>query len=842
MFGKPFLCIPVLVLGALPLTLAAQGPSNSVKITDQSGTAQGNRPFTISRVFAQGDIPHFAQAVVNGVAVTTQCDVKTRWPDGSVQHAMISFLATVGPNASITVGFTDQPAGNNTGAMTRSAMLAANWGGQIAVTDSGGTTLTANARQVVSDWSGTGGDPRVTYWLQGPICTQVVLEDRSPTLTYDIGWDSYKPLHPIFVVTFYPGTSAGAKVEMILENMWTTKLEDQTYSLALQTGNPLNPTPVYTKSSFTHIARSRWRKVFWSGQQPGTVSIDYNLAYMTYTQVFPNWDLSKTSGSGGDINAFNNSDKGDINGHALFTQTMGTTGGRADIGVFPAWYVRYLYSMNPNGLPMLTGMADVSAYVPTHQRESASGKYFDSAHTVNAFGYPISLDARPTFTWTNSCGACSAADKITPVGQTSTNGWTWDMAHEPGFVFVPYVLTGDWYYLEELYFNAANVLAANDSGFGPYGRGGSWGYMSYAVQTRGQAWGLRDVAQAAFMAPDGSPQKNYFTQKLNFNIEIEEGQQSVTNGAFPPPDPTCAGYTPGPAANKWCYGQITLLTNSASIGNRLHNPLHFPNYGNAYSNCSDASLVPQSDPNSCNNSMSPWQYSYKFNVWGHIQELGFSVGPLNQTQFKFLLHMVSDPAYNPYLVGAYVVPVIKNATNDYYQTWADLLNGYNANLGWSQAGCSGSSSTVFNLRTYQGWYLDCPGTGSGDSNVVAPGYPHIAKGAASYLAGLNINDGSLLGVNAWNWMVANVGYQSGVGANPQYAILPRNLSTTMAASQCDLNSDGVVDVQDVQLSINKALGLLPCGSGDLVGTGACTVVDVQRVVNAALGQSCRLGP
>ena len=61
-------------------------------------------------------------------------------------------------------------------------------------------------------------------------------------------------------------------------------------------------------------------------------------------------------------------------------------------------------------------------------------------------------------------------------------------------------------------------------------------------------------------------------------------------------------------------------------------------------------------------------------------------------------------------------------------------------------------------------------------------------------------------------------------------------------SPCDLNSDGVVDSQDVQLAVSAALGERVCGSGDLDGDGRCDVVDVQRVINAALGGACRMGP
>jgi hypothetical protein len=58
---------------------------------------------------------------------------------------------------------------------------------------------------------------------------------------------------------------------------------------------------------------------------------------------------------------------------------------------------------------------------------------------------------------------------------------------------------------------------------------------------------------------------------------------------------------------------------------------------------------------------------------------------------------------------------------------------------------------------------------------------------------------------------------------------------------CDLNSDGVVDVVDVRIAENQALGVEPCGSADLNQDGVCTVEDVQRVVDAVLGKGCRIG-
>jgi hypothetical protein len=57
---------------------------------------------------------------------------------------------------------------------------------------------------------------------------------------------------------------------------------------------------------------------------------------------------------------------------------------------------------------------------------------------------------------------------------------------------------------------------------------------------------------------------------------------------------------------------------------------------------------------------------------------------------------------------------------------------------------------------------------------------------------------------------------------------------------CDLNSDGAVNVLDVQSAINQVLGIAPCTTADLQQSGQCTVIDVQRVINASLGSVCVL--
>ena len=54
---------------------------------------------------------------------------------------------------------------------------------------------------------------------------------------------------------------------------------------------------------------------------------------------------------------------------------------------------------------------------------------------------------------------------------------------------------------------------------------------------------------------------------------------------------------------------------------------------------------------------------------------------------------------------------------------------------------------------------------------------------------------------------------------------------------CDLNGDGAVNILDVQLAANMALGLVPC-TADIAGAGVCDTLVIQRVVNAVISGSC----
>ena len=177
--------------------------------------------------------------LINGSPVTTQADVKNRYPDGSVEFAVIAVvIPTIPASGSLTLTFQNQTAGNNT-PLTQAQMLqsAYMFDVKMALTSTtAGVTQTASARTMLQN-----GDYRL--WTSGPVAQTVELADDSAARKYDIGFgDGYHPFRPRFYATFWPATHQ-VYVRCVGENGLTTELEDLAYNLSISS----NETTIYTK-------------------------------------------------------------------------------------------------------------------------------------------------------------------------------------------------------------------------------------------------------------------------------------------------------------------------------------------------------------------------------------------------------------------------------------------------------------------------------------------------------------------------------------------------------------------------------------------------------------------
>jgi hypothetical protein len=774
--------------------------TNSLSIKEVAGVTTANYPIQIGRPFVAGEIANYPQALVNGTAVPTQADIKQRWSDGSVKHAILAFLIpNLSSGSTVTVTFQNQSSGNNTG-LSIGQMQGANFdfNAQMLLTNS--STVTADARTMLSAGA-------FTAWTSGGIAQTVILADHSIARAYDIGFDANRSFRPIFHATFWPGINK-VLVRYIGENANTETLQNQTYSLILKAGNS-SPTQVYNKASFTQSAATRWTKTFWIGGAPPAIAIDHNLAYIRETKFVPYYDTSRVVPSGAIATACNawTSAPKDIGDAGNWLLAMGTGGARPDIGPYPDWTVQWLYTGDKCLRDKALGNAELAASWPIHYREGRAGKIMlktDSPNSGTGLGRTISLNGRPTANLSPFNYNSTVADKINVVGTASPQGWQWDPAHEPEPGSVIYALTGDFWYLEECWF-WVSADAVVDYGPSPIQRGptGAEGILDHN-QTRAEAWELRTRANTAFISPDNLPETSYFTALIMDAIALEEGTRNITTTSFN-----------GNPAWSWGRNQFAPNTDPTSgalaFGNLGITPLHQWSRGSSqfaqdeYGVCTVSGGGTPCSANTTKEAASLFESDYMLYSLGRTKELGYPTDALLTWLGALYTGMLTDPGFNPFIIDNGRVPTVRS-DGTYFKTFADLKTGY--------------SPTWQNATSLQ-------------SGSDPDGYAAYSTAGISYLTGVPN------GLAAWNFMKQNfVSTNSALNSNPKWAILPR---TSASAGSCDLNGDGVVDVLDVQASINQVLGLNAC-TGDLDGNGVCNIVDTQRVINATLGTSCRLGP
>jgi hypothetical protein len=733
--AKALVAAALLLAGSAPLLAA----TNSLTITEKAGVTTTNYPIQIGRPFVRGEVANFPQAVLNGVSVTTQADVKTRWPDGSVKHAILTFLIpTLAANSTVTVTFRNQATGNNSGYLNADQMLAGGYDFDATMALTNGSTITASARTMLANAA-------FTYWLQGSVCSSVILADHSVSRAYDIGFDVYKSFRPIFHVTFWP-TINKVHVRFIGENANPQAWENVIYSLALTTGHA-SPASVYSKASFTHYAGSRWTKDYWIGGAPPAIAINHNLAYLASTTLLPNYDMTLTAISESTLASqaalWTGASK-DLFDAGNWNTGMQATGGRPDLGPYPSWTVRWLYTGDPRLQTMAFGNADLAAAWTMHMRESNPAKYFDAARNIPAVGKVLSLNARPSITLGDgnqylNDGAVPE-DKFTFAGTWSSGDWSWDAAHQPAPFYPQYLLSGEFWYLEELEF-WASASAFKPTATAAWGRGPTGASGGFHDQVRGDGWVLRNRAEAAAAAPDGTPEQAYFASLMDDMIAQWEGVFNITG-------------TPHYNNAVWTFGRNVAAPN-LFVDHPRHglSPLHMAwNSGST-----DRAGQTGSDPTKVYTGLAMWEQYIVLAGLGRAKELGFATGPLLRWFAPTLIGQLTTAGFNPYYVGTYTTPVLRLSDHDYFQTWLELQGGWIAS--WDP----------------KDYIVNGGQVGSETA------YTEMAQWAMSYLAGESN------GAAAWAQLKSVLSIFATVqGQNPKWATIPRAFAQTSPSAPRDV--------------------------------------------------------
>lgn len=470
---------------ALPLPLNA--------LVSLSAQSQSAVPVTFGQVFSPGALPagQSLAASYNGDQVPLQVDVRATHADGSLRHAVLTAIVpSLAAHNVSPLSLTAASPGSGT-PIAASALLATSFDA-VATLTIGGVAYRASARELLQANSSQ-------TWLQGPLVTEWRL--IAPFRTG--GGQAHPHLVARFNVRAYQGLSR-VRVDLTVENNWAFAPSPQsfTYDANVSVGGAT----VYSRSGLKHYSLSRWRKVFWWGAEPA-VEVRYDRDSLIGSRAVPAYDLGVVVQEA-DLTALwsewtTGADTGPM-GPGLVEPYMPMTGGRRDIGPLPGWAAQYLISMDHRARVATLGVGDLAGSWPIHYRDQNTDR------PVSLADYPyMSLLGNPGDQVNPHTGLSEAFPDC--VGDCTTP-YAPDSAHQPSLAYLPYLITGDEYYLDELQFWANyNLLESN-----PYYRGFEQGLLHWG-QIRGQAWSLRGLAEAAYITPDGHPLKSYFVDRLEFN-------------------------------------------------------------------------------------------------------------------------------------------------------------------------------------------------------------------------------------------------------------------------------------------------------------------------------------
>ena len=541
------------------------------------------------------------------------------------------------------------------------------------------------------------------------------------------------------------------EVGFTIENAWASSdpvksARSQDYSLTLTT-NLASPTTRLTQPTFSHYSFTRWRRSYWIGSDPPSIRYDWNPRYLLSTRAYPRWDTDLPSDANATADWYQkytrlhpkrftipggSEAQGYEPGIANFDQAIDAGGDAEWIGLADTWDVLNLLTGEPR--KMMVDNADLVGRFPMWFREAddkaGSGKYFDGAHAsrVGTEGRVVSVDARPQVTLqvTNLHPDCitEPADLINTVSPPRTGGWpALDTSHMGDLGYIPYTLTGKYYYLEQLQMQAAYTLAFYTGCYdlrNGYYRQGS--LALFTRWTRDQAWAIRTVAYAAFVSPDGDPEGPYFRDKLLNTFAMFEGAHGLPND-----------YPDRAIAYKW--GKTTWQSSQSSDPS----PLGAWQVDSASQSYADNGQVNNVNPQILSAAGSGFQEAFLTCALGLVRQLGLAdTKPLLSILAKRYFHTLLDPSVNHYLIEEYVYPQRLREPNEWVRDWSTFQNAY--------------------LVLPRGW---AGGTTSGNVR----GFYCLS--AVSYLTDITVDGYS--GRAAWKWFKQNKPYRA---YNPRWSIVP----------------------------------------------------------------------
>ena len=581
----------------------------------------------------------------------------------------------------------------------------------------------------------------VSYWLQG----NTVTEGR---VNYNVSGS----FHVIFDIREYADGSTYTNIMFADDYAMQPTGGDVNYNLTIL----YNGNVSLKKNDLFQPQYTEWNWPMWSNGFPQS-NIVHDIAELERVGALLPFNLSdgiSTSLLSSYASGLNNygSNPTAIDANTIMTGTgisfyMPASGGRPDIGPQPVWNAAWLMSQNQSA-------ANYAQMVDRQAGAMAWDYYYPQNNSyINPAQFPeLMLNG-------GLCQNDPGPNNCLTQGSDSSDPVSVDPAHWPDLPYLPYILTGGWYYLNQQDAQAVYPYLVDNPGY--YTWNNNKMILDFAQnQVRGYAWGLRQVIEAAYSDPNNDPLKSFFVH--NAAAEFQYLYDQYINSSYIS-NSNQDGTYPNYINEKQPHGYI--------IGT----------YG-AF-NCAGPVCI-----------QAPWQQDYFASTVIAAAEMGI---PGALTYMKWMTNFISgrftagSEGFNPRAGITYELPLINQVNmTDALPTWAAVWNADISN------GSIGTS-------TYNGY----------QTNENEVGYEQLAAGMS---AAIYTVDGNATALQAYNWLMSNYSLissaynRSSFADEPQdFAITGFNQSLSLSAGPISPSNPIIDSGQNITLVSTVSGGVFP---------------------------------
>ena len=200
-------------------------------------------------------------------------------------------------------------------------------------------------------------------------------------------------------------------------------------------------------------------------------------------------------------------------GTAGIFPAMPATGDRPDIGLVTEIQGEYLIEGSSSALTALLAQGEACGTMPIHWRDEHTAAF------VDVFQYPL-IAADPDGPGQPKLPALPPYRPGGPGTPLHPGYINYENAHSPAAAYLPFVLTDDPYFLEELEAQATEAIAKYSYARDEY-------HLPALIppgQTRGYAWGMRSLFQLGVVAPQQPPRwlksRDYWRRCIADNLKF----------------------------------------------------------------------------------------------------------------------------------------------------------------------------------------------------------------------------------------------------------------------------------------------------------------------------------